>query len=73
MTRNRLKKSHLRTGIKDRVSLHTLRHTFVTMILKKTKNPLLTKFLARHASLTATSRYVHQELMDAKKKIAELK
>lgn len=73
MTYNRfIKKAALRAGIKGRVTLHTLRHTFVTMILKKTRDPLLTKFLARHASLAATSRYVHQELKDAKKKLEEL-
>ena len=64
-----IKKAALRAGIKGRVTLHTLRHTFVTMILKRTRDPLLTKFLARHASLATTSRYVHQELKDAKMKI----
>ena len=74
MTYNRfIKKAALRAGIKGRVTLHTLRHTFVTMILKKTRDPLLTKFLARHASLATTSRYVHQELIDAKKKLKEIK
>jgi len=64
-----IRKAAMRAGIKGRVTLHTLRHTFVTMILKKTKDPLLTKFLARHANLATTSRYVHQELQDAKIKL----
>ena len=74
MTCNRfLKKVALRADIKGRVTLHTLRHTFVTMILKKTRDPLLTKFLARHTSLATTSRYVHQELKEAKEKLKRLK
>jgi len=67
-----IKKAAMQAGIKRRVTLHTLRHTFVTMILKKTKDPLLTKQLARHASLHTTSRYLHQEVEDAKKKLESL-
>ncbi|RLE53766.1 MAG: hypothetical protein DRJ30_06440 [Candidatus Methanomethylicota archaeon] len=67
-----IRKAAMRAGIKGRITLHTLRHTFVTMILKKTKDPLLTKFLARHASLATTSRYIHQELKDAKSKLEKL-
>jgi len=67
-----IRKAALRAGLQVRITLHTLRHTFVTMILKKTRDPLLTKFLARHASLGTTSRYVHQELQDAKRKLKEM-
>jgi|GEM_PF-5745971 len=67
-----IKKAALKAGLKKRVTIHTLRHTFVTMILKKTKDPLLTKQLARHASLHTTSRYLHQEVEDAKKKLESL-
>ncbi|RLE53905.1 MAG: hypothetical protein DRJ30_06165 [Candidatus Methanomethylicota archaeon] len=67
-----IKKAALKAGLKKRVTIHTLRHTFVTMILSKTKDPLLTKQLARHASLHTTSRYLYQEVEDAKKKLENL-
>jgi len=67
-----IKKAALKAGLKKRITIHTLRHTFVTMILKKTKDPLLTKQLARHTSLHTTSRYLHQEVEDAKKKLKSL-
>ncbi len=68
-----IRKAAMRAGIQGKVTIHTLRHTFVTMVLKRTKDPLLTKFMARHVSLATTSRYVHQELEDAKKKLEDLR
>jgi len=55
------------------ITLHTLRHTFITMILNKTGDPHLTKFLARHKSLQTTSQYLYMDLADAKRKLEEYK
>ena len=67
-----LKKAAEKAGINKLVTVHVLRHTFVTMILARTKDPLLTKQLARHASLHTTSKYLYQEVSNTKKKLKEL-
>jgi site-specific recombinase XerD len=44
---------------KDRLSPHTLRHTFATMLLKQGENILTIKELLSHRNLRTTERYLH--------------
>lgn len=41
------------------VTAHKLRHRFVTMILRVTKNPAVAQILARHEDINTTMRYGH--------------
>lgn len=44
---------------KDKLSPHTLRHTFATMLLKQGENILTIKELLSHRNLRTTERYLH--------------
>ncbi len=44
---------------KDRLSPHTLRHTFATVLLKQGENILTIKELLSHRNLRTTERYLH--------------
>ena len=57
---------------KDKLSPHTLRHTFATALLKKGENILTIKELLSHQNLRTTERYLHingQDLRDAVNKL----
>jgi integrase/recombinase XerC len=42
-----------------KITPHGFRHYFITQVYQKTKNLLLTKDLANHATVNSTERYVH--------------
>jgi integrase len=44
---------------RDRVTIHTLRHTFITRLMESGVNAFVAQRLARHKSLAMTSRYTH--------------
>jgi Site-specific recombinase XerD len=57
---------------KDKLSPHTLRHTFATMLLRQGENILTIKELLSHRNLRTTERYLHigdEDLKDAISKI----
>ena len=57
---------------KDKLSPHTLRHTFATMLLTQGENILTIKELLSHRNLRTTERYLHinnEDLKDAVGKI----
>jgi integrase/recombinase XerC len=57
---------------KDKLSPHTLRHTFATMLLKQGENILTIKELLSHKNLRTTERYLHingEDLKNAIKRI----
>ena len=57
---------------KDKLSPHTLRHTFATMLLRQGENILTIKELLGHRNLRTTERYLHinnEDLKDAVGKI----
>ena len=56
-----VKRKALAAGISEanRVTPHTLRHTFATDLLRDTKNIRLTQKALGHANLTTTQIYVH--------------
>jgi integrase/recombinase XerC len=57
---------------KDKLSPHTLRHTFATTLLKQGENILTIKELLSHRNLRTTERYLHidgKELKSAVNKI----
>lgn len=61
-----LKKIAREAGIR-RFGLHALRHTFITNVLRATKNPYAAERLARHKDPKMTRRYIHivaEELRD---------
>lgn len=58
---------------KNKLSPHTLRHTFATLLLKQGENILTIKQLLSHRSLRTTERYLHvsnEDLKDAVGKIS---
>ena len=57
---------------KDKLSPHTLRHTFATVLLRQGENILTIKELLSHRNLRTTERYLHignEDLKDAISKI----
>lgn len=50
-----------KAGIAKRVTPHTMRHSFLTAAYRETKDLLLVQKLARHASLSSTTIYLHLE------------
>jgi site-specific recombinase XerD len=59
--RELVKRKAVSAGISeaDRVTPHTLRHTFATDLLRETKNIRLTQKALGHASLATTMIYTH--------------
>ena len=58
---------------KDKLSPHTLRHTFATILLRQGENILTIKELLSHRNLRTTERYLHinnEDLKDAVSKIS---
>ncbi len=47
-----------------RLSTHSLRHSFITKIYKKTLNPVVTQKCARHRSFKSTSCYINIDQKD---------
>jgi integrase/recombinase XerC len=59
--------------IKERITPHKLRHTFITSIIEKTKDIPLAQKLAGHTEISTTMRYHHNtpEEIKAKSRIRE--
>lgn len=63
-----------RAGIEQRVTPHTLRHTFATHMLRKTGNLQLVSKALRHADVTTTARiYTHLEDKDVADAVQQLR
>lgn len=58
---------------KDKLSPHTLRHTFATTLLKQGENLLTIKELLSHRNLRTTERYLHINGEDLKEAVARIK
>ena len=58
---------------KDKLSPHTLRHTFATMLLKQGENILTIKELLSHRNLRTTERYLHLNGEDLKAAVNKIK
>jgi integrase len=56
---DRLKEVCAQLGLKDGILWHTLRHTFVTRMMRGGVDPDIVKHSARHSSLSVTERYSH--------------
>jgi len=59
------------SGIVD-ATIHTFRHTFITMLARAGVNRAVMPSIARHLDATTTDRYVHMELVDAHREIGKL-
>jgi integrase/recombinase XerC len=57
---------------KDRLSPHTLRHTFATTLLKQGENILTIKELLSHRNLRTTERYLHIDGKDLREAVSKL-
>lgn len=57
---------------KDKLSPHTLRHTFATMLLRQGENILTIKELLSHRNLRTTERYLHICDQDLKSAVAKI-
>lgn len=57
---------------KDKLSPHTLRHTFATTLLRQGENLLTIKELLSHRNLRTTERYLHVTKEDLRAAIAKL-
>jgi integrase/recombinase XerC len=57
---------------KDKLSPHTLRHTFATMLLKQGENILTIKELLSHKNLRTTERYLHINGEDLKLAVSKI-
>lgn len=57
--RNILKKAVEKAGVKQKVIVHTLRHSFATHLLESGVNIVTVKNLLGHTSLKTTMRYIH--------------
>ena len=64
-----LKKAGIDPG---KFHIHSLRHTFATMIYKKTKDLRLTQDLLGHSSANTTARYAHVGDVQKKAAVADL-
>ncbi len=58
---------------KDKLSPHTLRHTFATTLLKQGENILTIKELLSHRNLRTTERYLHINGEDLKMAVSKIK
>ncbi len=54
-----LKAAAIRAGINSRVTHHTLRHTFSTLLMESGVTTEVRRVLMRHSSLAATEKYTH--------------
>lgn len=57
---------------KDKLSPHTLRHTFATILLKQGENILTIKELLSHRNLRTTERYLHINGEDLKTAVSKI-
>jgi integrase/recombinase XerC len=57
---------------KDKLSPHTLRHTFATTLLKQGENLLTIKELLSHRNLRTTERYLHIENRELKSAVNKI-
>ena len=57
---------------KDKLSPHTLRHTFATVLLKQGENILTIKELLSHSNLRTTERYLHLNCEDLKSAVNKI-
>ncbi len=57
---------------KDKLSPHTLRHTFATALLKQGENILTIKELLSHRNLRTTERYLHINNKDLKSAVSKI-
>ena len=57
---------------KDKLSPHTLRHTFATTLLKQGENLLTIKELLSHRNLRTTERYLHINGEDLKTAVSKI-
>lgn len=57
---------------KDRLSPHTLRHTFATTLLAKGENLKNIQVLMNHKSLSTTAKYLHTQKQDLKKAVDKI-
>lgn len=61
-----------RAGIEQRVTPHTLRHTFATRFLEKGGDLATLRDILGHANLSTTSRYVHSNAQKMQDMVEEL-
>ena len=57
---------------KDKLSPHTLRHTFATVLLKQGENILIIKELLSHKNLRTTERYLHINNQDLRSAVSKI-
>jgi len=63
----------VKAGLKGKSSpVHIMRHTYVTRILKETKNIFLAQKAARHSSVNTTKIYEHLDLDDVSQDLADV-
>jgi len=70
----RVVKKYLKTAgiIKEKLSPHTLRHTFATTLLKLGENILTIKELLSHRNLRTTERYLHINNEDLRSAVSSI-
>jgi len=61
---NMIRRYAKRAGINKRVGLHTIRHSFATDYLKRTKNLATLQKILGHKSIKTTSVYLHYDKTD---------
>lgn len=72
--RTMVKREALNAGVEKDIHPHTLRHTFATNLLRKTKNLFMVSKSLGHADLSTTQIYLHvedEELEEAMVELAE--
>ncbi|MFX0202617.1 MAG: tyrosine-type recombinase/integrase, partial [Candidatus Hodarchaeota archaeon] len=67
------RKAMKKAGIKKRGAFHLLRHTYVTTILRETKNIYLAQKAAGHRNIATTKIYEHLTEEDIKDEISAIK
>jgi site-specific recombinase XerC len=61
-----------RAGFERRLPFHALRHTMLTNLYRRTKDPRLVQRVARHASLRSTEIYTHSSDEDVMRAVRDL-